>query len=128
MLRTLRRSCLWNASIFLSRVSVRVHNSQLYKKILANNALNILILVSTPTCLLVNIGFSFEKAVLVSCLRRSMSSVVPRRLPTYLHFFQLSSPPFLCDIFQFLIDLYVGFPVSVLLWWFFLCCLKHVER
>ena len=61
---------------------------------LDNNALKILILVSSPTCLLVNMGFSSEEAVLVSYLRLSMSPVVPRRLPTYLHFFQLSSPPF----------------------------------
>ena len=95
MFRTLRRSCLWKASIFFSNVLVRVHNSQLYRKILDSNALKIRSLVSSLTQMLVNIGFSLKKAVLVSCLRLSISSVVRRRLPTYLHFFQLSSPSFL---------------------------------
>ena len=39
MFRTLRRSCLWKASIFFSKVLVRVHNSQLYRTILDSTAL-----------------------------------------------------------------------------------------
>ena len=93
---------------------MRGHNSQLYRKILDSNALNISSFVSSLTYVFthVNIGLSLTKAVLVTCLRLFMSSVVPSKPSSYFYFFQLLSPSFFIFIFFFsfgLIDEKISF-------------------
>ena len=59
ILWALWRSCLWNAPLFSLFLSVRVHNSQLYKKKLDKNALQIQILVLFASMFVSKYGFQF---------------------------------------------------------------------
>ena len=94
---------------------VKVHNSQLYVNILSMWLLNILSLVCFEVFLLSKMYFNWLYVFVASIFLLFMSLSVSRKLPKYLRFFQVSSPPllmtyssdfvsFICRFFSFNVD------------------------
>ena len=97
---------LSNVSIFVLSVRFNVQSSALYIKIDVTSASNILILTLRAILLLHSDFLFLLKAALASCFLLFMSSLFPRRLPRYLHFFQSSSSVCLFIVYSSVLSLF----------------------